>query len=1001
MGRHRLGSNAHRLGGNSTSLIWSTGPEDWAGHGTHGAGISSSRNKHFPGMAPGAQGTMAKVFPRGQFRASEGVIMGAGVIALERAIDVINLSLGSRGPSAGNLADFYSQLTKHKNAAGEYPIVTASAGNAGPFDRTLSQPAAGAEVIAAAAAAKSKDDGVPEVAFFSSAGPDIDWSYGIKRFLFKPEITAVGGDVTITPGSSNVYEDGVYAAKSRDAQRSVSDLKGGLHTGMSGSSMASFSIAGIVVLVKRAMRLAGAITPFVSENMAFAVKAMLMRTAKNMGVPLWFQGAGFVDAGAAVSIVGASGTRPLGAGVRSLWRSLIGETSVSPVDGWGWLERLKAVKDAEDRVFREAKLAKSEAQARQEEDAPEELAEEPVDRSAVSSAVQAEVARRFIIARDAEEPALIEALKDTVWLVRLRAAFALMNLNSPTAAAALAEVGLHDPDARVSQMAFLALAEIPSTRAVDALLGKAALNEAWDIGIYAAYALARHGDRSMIARIVKELGNTDKRARFSAAWLLGQIGSSATTAEAEALSARVRDRGERGNIRHLASAALSNLAASAPKTLSDRVVTDLIGVAGPENRVLTRTIAKVFLVAVRSKAFIARLRAEPLKTIITDFVVTNRDTIRKPDALSELVQLLAHAVGVPLDMPTPVGNPLGAGVSGVDEAMGPVDLFAVPPSDEGSLDAKTSTRFERTRRASLPVSRGLWLSVPKHKLSALTSTLEHRGWTVHRSLPYYPLSNSPAEPGGLTIDLGDGEKEGEILADADLSLVRVRAAVGVSELRVMAALERVAAAARGKGPVLIVLTLATPLARRTPLFMLVDRLVASGIGVVIGAGNDGPKPGSAAESGAVVVAAASRDGLQFYSSRGTPATPRVSWADLVDDLKPGEKIAAGPTPVKVLGTGAAAERTATKLSQLARLLSDGMKAAGRELPDGWFLYLSALVKSLVTVMPTYGAHEVGAGLFDSTDRAEDALRTRLRDTKKIIQEAKALADKARPRKIER
>ena len=74
-----------------------------------------------------------------------------------------------------------------------------------------------------------------------------------------------------------------------------------------------------------------------------------------------------------------------------------------------------------------------------------------------------------------------------------------------------------------------------------------------------------------------------------------------------------------------------------------------------------------------------------------------------------------------------------------------------------------------------------------------------------------------------------------------------------------------------------------------------------------------------------------------------------------------------------------------------------MKAAGRELPDGWFLYLSALVKSLVTVMPTYGAHEVGAGLFDSTDRAEDALRTRLRDTKKIIQEAKALADKARER----
>ena len=212
---------------------------------------------------------------------------------------------------------------------------------------------------------------MPEVAFFSSVSPDIDWSYGIKRFLFKPEITAVGGDVTITPGSSNVYEDGVYAAKSRDAQRSVSDLKGGLHTGMSGSSMASFSIAGIVVLVKRAMRLAEAITPFVSENMAFAVKAMLMRTAKNMGVPLWFQGAASWTRGRGFARRRVWNA-PAWRGVRSLWRSLIGETSVSPVDGWGWLERLKAVKDAEDRVFREAKLAKSEAQARQEEDAPEE-----------------------------------------------------------------------------------------------------------------------------------------------------------------------------------------------------------------------------------------------------------------------------------------------------------------------------------------------------------------------------------------------------------------------------------------------------------------------------------------------------------------------------------------------------------------------------------------------------------------------------------------------------
>jgi len=989
------------------------GTEDWIGHGTHVAGISISGNEGFLGMAKDAKGTMAKVFSRDQPGASDGEIMGSAAIAQKKGVDVISLSLGSRGTSADNLADFFSQLTKQKNTAGEYPIVTASAGNSGPFDRTLSQPAAGVEVIAVAAAAKSKDDGVPEISFYSSVGPDIDRRYAIKRFRFKPEITALGGDVTTAPGSSNVYKDGIYSAKSKDSQRSASDLDDGKHTGMSGTSMSNPSLAGVALLVKLAMRSAGAITPFVADNMSFAVKAVLMRTSKDMGVPLWFQGAGFVDAWAAVSLVGASGTRALGAGVRNLWRRVTGSTPVASPEAWGWLERLKAVQDAEDRAFREAELAKSEAQARQDGDAPsdsEEPSEEPNGRSAAGNAVQAEVAKRFIAAREAEVPALLEALKDPVWLIRMRAAAALMNMKSPASAAALAEIGLNDSDGRVRQMAFLALAEIP-THTVDALLSRAAANESWDIGVYAAYALTRRGDRSAIARAVKELGNADKRARFSATWLLGQTGAYATAAEAEGLSARVRDRGERGNIRHLASASLSNLADAAPETLSDRVVTDLLDAAGPENLALTRTIAKIFPVAVRSKAFVARLRADPLKPIITDFVVKNRDAVIRPGALSELVQLLARAAGVPLDAPTSPMDASGAGVMGVDEAMGSIDLFVVPPASEGSLDAATLARFETLVKGSLPVSRGLWMSVPEHKLYALTIALEHRGWTVRRSLPYYPLSNAAAESGGLTVEVGDAVPGA--LHDANLSLVRVRAAGGVSEVRVMAALERIAEAAKGKGPVTIALTLAAPVSRRTPLSMLIDRLVASGVGVVVGAGNAGPTRGTVAAPGdsalAVVVAAASRDGLQFYSSRGTPESPRVTWTDLVDDLRPGEMLAAAasaaaeavlgapPSPAKVLGTAAAAERTAAKLAALAGVLADGMKAAGHELPEGWFPYLTALVKRSVTAMPAYGEHEVGAGLFDSNDAAMDALRGRLHDPEAIVREAKALADEARAR----
>ncbi|MBI2789253.1 MAG: 4-alpha-glucanotransferase [Elusimicrobia bacterium] len=990
------------------------GTEDWIGHGTHVAGTSISGNEGFLGMARGAKGTMAKVFSRDQPGASDGEIMGSAAIAQKKGVDVISLSLGSRGSSADNLADFFSQLTKQKNVAGEYPIVTASAGNSGPFDRTLSQPAAGVEVIAVAAAAKSKDDGIREISFYSSVGPDIDRRYAIKRFRFKPDITAIGGDVTTSPGSSNVYKEGVYSAKSKDSPRSASDLEDGKHTGMSGTSMSNPSLAGIALLVKLAMRSAGAITPFVAENMAFAVKAVLMRTARDMGVPVWFQGAGFVDAWEAVSLVAASGTRALGTGARNLWRRLTGAVEAPAPNAWAWLERLKAVQDAEDRAFREAELAKSEAQTLQEGENTDEPSEEPVDRSAAGNAVQAEVAKRFAVARDAEVPAVLAALKDEVWLVRLRAAAALMNLKSPASAAALAEAGLNDPDARVRQMAFLALAEIP-THSVDALLSQAASNGSWDIGVYAAYALARRGDRSAIARAVRELGNADKRARFSSVWLLGQIGSYATAAEAEGLSARVRDRGERGNIRHLASAALSNLADAAPEAISDRVVTDLLDAAGVENLALTRTIAKVFPVAVRSKAFVARLRSEPLKPIVTDFVVRNRDAINKPGALSELVQLLARAAGVPLDAPTSPMDGSGSGVTGVDEAMGPVDLIALPPSGEGAVDVATLTRFETTTKATLPRSGALWLSVPEHKLYALTIALEHRGWTVRRSLPFYPLSNSPAEPGGLTLDLGDGEKEASLPADADLSLVRVRAAGGVSEVRVMAALELVAEAARKGGrPVMIALTLAAPTTRRTPLSVLIDRLVASGIGVVVGAGNAGPTKGTVAAPGdsglAVVVAAASADGLQFYSSRGTPEAPRVTWTDLVDDLRPGEALAAAavaaadavlgtpaPAPAKTVGTAAAAERTAAKLAGLARVLAEGMTASGRALPDGWFLYLTALVKRTVTPLPSYGEHEVGAGLFDSEDRALDALRARLHDPEAIVREAKALADQARSR----
>src|SRR6185312_8563184 len=279
------------------------GPEDWVGHGTHVAGISISGGAGFLGMAKGASGTMAKVFSREGQGASDGEIMGSAAIAMQKGYDVISMSLGSRGGSSDNLAEFFSQLTHQKNANGDYPIVSASAGNSGPFDKTLSQPASGVDVLAVAAAAKSLDDGRPEIAFYSSVGPDMDRRYAVKRWRLKPEITGIGGDVTTKPGSSNVYEDGVYSAKSKDSQKGASDKEDGRHTGMSGTSMSNPAVAAIALLVKLALKAAGTAAPFVSENLPFAVKAVLMRSAKDLQAPVWFQGAGLVDAWAAVKLV--------------------------------------------------------------------------------------------------------------------------------------------------------------------------------------------------------------------------------------------------------------------------------------------------------------------------------------------------------------------------------------------------------------------------------------------------------------------------------------------------------------------------------------------------------------------------------------------------------------------------------------------------------------------------------------------------------------------------
>ncbi|MBI3552280.1 MAG: 4-alpha-glucanotransferase [Elusimicrobia bacterium] len=1000
------------------------GPEDWIGHGSHTAGISISGSSLFTGMAKGARGLMAKVFSRESPGAADGDIMGAGTLGLHRGVDVISLSLGSRGNSSDNLARFFSQLTLQKNSKGEYIIVVASAGNAGPFDETISQPSAGENVISVAAAAKSEDDKVPEIAFFSSVGPDRPGDSAVDWAEIKPDLAAIGGDVVTDPGDPNVYKRGVYSVKSKDMPAGPSDLPDKKHTGMSGTSMAAPMIAAIALLVKQALKMARAIRDFVYENLPLSVKAVLMRTATDMQVPVWFQGAGLVNAGAAVKLVLSAVSGSL------LFRlskvpGLAGLAPEAGADSWAWIARYKSVIEAGKTIRKTAEIAKSDAQARfEDQPASEDEDAQAVDKPAVGDKVYAEMVRKFNAARDAALPALLEALKDPVWLVRRQAALVLLNCRAASSVQALLDAALHDEDARVRQMALLALAENPS-RAADAELKTAAADPRWDVAIYSAYALARHGDASEVGRILAQTRFEDeqnnskgKQSRYSAVWLLGQLRNKTTAVEAQALSAKVNDLRERGNIRHLAAAALYNVAQNQPGAITDQVFVDLLAAAGPQNLALTRTISKFFPTALQDRRLLGLLRQEPVKSAATAFVLKNRVAAQRPGALGELVSLLGKALSIPLDVPTPLPDPGGLGVPGVDPALGPLDVIVEAPNASAGLDAALLARFSASQQDALPLSKALWVRVPEHKLFAFSLEMRRLGFTARLSRPYYstaaPVSRGPIA-GGLSLDLAAGPSA--IPAGADLSLVRLSAERGVSEAMVMAVLEEIASrvAEPLKSPTVVAIALAGPALKkddkpvRGPLGELINRLVLNNYEMVLPTGNGGPSEDSISSPadaglGATVAAAGEKTGLQFYSGRGTDENPGVTWTDLVADADlegmakaAAEAMSLGSKAAPAYGTGVAAARSAEKIAGLAKRLAADFIAQSGVLPDGFFLYIESLVKQTLSAMPAHKISEVGGGLFGDEAKALALLEERLKDPQGVARESAALIEQARGR----
>jgi len=75
-----------------------------------------------------------------------------------------------------------NRLTSSKALLDQGATFTGSAGNSGPFNNTKSQPSVGEFVTSVAAAAKSLDDGEPEISFYSSVGPAYDRRFSRTRY---------------------------------------------------------------------------------------------------------------------------------------------------------------------------------------------------------------------------------------------------------------------------------------------------------------------------------------------------------------------------------------------------------------------------------------------------------------------------------------------------------------------------------------------------------------------------------------------------------------------------------------------------------------------------------------------------------------------------------------------------------------------------------------------------------------------------------------------------
>ena len=241
------------------------GPRDNHGHGTHVAGIAAGSGGDpqdpvgkYRGVAPEAILYSAKVLGAHGGGMTSTVIAGLEW-AVEQRVQVINLSLGYATSSDGT--DALSFACDQIAARGI--VICVAAGNEGPYSYTIGSPAAARQVITVGACTLPQAGAPGTVADFSSRGPTADGRA-------KPDL--------VLPG--------VNIVSCRAAGTRMGAAVDALYTRASGTSMATPLATGLVALLIEGL----------PELRAPEIKERLKRTAVDLGLSAYAQGAGRADA---------------------------------------------------------------------------------------------------------------------------------------------------------------------------------------------------------------------------------------------------------------------------------------------------------------------------------------------------------------------------------------------------------------------------------------------------------------------------------------------------------------------------------------------------------------------------------------------------------------------------------------------------------------------------------------------------------------------------------